>query len=228
MAAPDDMRREQAILDAWHGNAVAWTKAVREGAIASRRLVTDAAMVKAVLSQQPRSVIDLGCGEGWLMRELTGRGIDVIGVDAVPALIDRAAAAVGSRVVTLDYAAVAAGALDARADVVVCNFSLFGDASVARLLQAVPGLLHRDGRLIVQTLHPLAACGDSDYHDGWRAGSWQGCGDGFSEAPPWYFRTFSGWIEVLAGAGLRVTEVVEPLYPEQARPASLILVARAD
>lgn len=58
------------ILDAWRRNAAPWTAAVRGRQIESRRLMTDRAMVDAVLGRAPRSVLDLGCGEGWLARAL--------------------------------------------------------------------------------------------------------------------------------------------------------------
>lgn len=219
--------REQAILDAWRGNAAAWTKAVRDGAIASRRLVTDTAMVAAVLSRQPRTVIDLGCGEGWLMRELVERGIDVLGVDAVPALAESAAAS-GCKTLTLDYASVVAGGLREQADVLVCNFSLIGGASVDALLCAMPALLASQGVAIIQTLHPWSACGDEAYVDGWRAGSWAGCGEGFSDAAPWYFRTMAGWLASFRAAGLRLRDLREPLHPGTGQPASVIFVLGAD
>lgn len=225
MTGCDAAAREQAIVSAWHANAMPWARAVREGAIASRRLVTDAAIVSAVRSYAPRRVIDLGCGEGWLMRALASEGIDVLGVDAVPELVAQASAA--GRAVLLDYSAVAAGALDERADMVVCNFSLIGEASVDALLGAVPALLQPGGVLLIQTLHPWTACGELPYRDGWREGSWDGCGEGFGEAAPWYFRTLQGWQRTGADAGLRLLELREPLHPQTGRPASLVLAFEA-
>jgi len=214
--------REAAILRVWHGHAEPWARAVREGRIASRRLVTDAAIVAAVRARSPRSVIDLGCGEGWLVRALADEGIDVLGVDAVPALVQAAEQAGGGRFVAMDYAQVAAGALEARADVVVCNFSLLGGESVDALLRAVPRLLLPGGALVIQTLHPWSACGDAPYRDGWRDGSWAGCGAGFGEAAPWYFRTLAGWMASFGAAGLALAVLDEPLHPESGRPASVI------
>ena len=52
------------MLRSWERNAAAWTEAVRERRIASRRAGTDAAIVGAVLDASPASVIDVGCGEG--------------------------------------------------------------------------------------------------------------------------------------------------------------------
>ena len=218
---------EQAILEAWHANAAPWTRAVREQAIASRALVTDRTILDAVLARRPRSVIDLGCGEGWLVRALAGQRVDVLGIDAVPALVDVAQAAGGGRFLAMDYADVANGKLRERADVVACNFSLLGGESVDALLRVVPSLLAPGGALVVQTLHPPTACGDAPYVDGWRDGSWAGCGEGFGQAAPWYFRTLAGWLEALAQAGLQLVRMVEPLHPLAGKPASMILVAEA-
>ena len=65
----------------WNANARAWTKAVREQLISSRRVVTDAAIVEVLVALQPRRVLDVGCGEGWLVRALNERGIEAFGVD---------------------------------------------------------------------------------------------------------------------------------------------------
>nr|WP_225561929.1 class I SAM-dependent methyltransferase [Rhodanobacter sp. DHB23] len=213
------------ILDAWHANAQAWERAVREGRIESRRLVTDQAILDAVLARSPRTAIDVGCGEGWLTRALAGKGVRVLGVDAVPALVEAARAKGGGEFRVLSYEDIASGALDLRADVVVCNFSLLGGSSVDALLAAVPDLLEPNGALIVQTLHPAMA--GEPYADGWREGSWIGCGEGFGEAAPWYFRTLGSWVAVFAQAGLNLVQLVEPVHPDTGRPASVIFVAVA-
>lgn len=217
---------EAHILRSWNANAGPWTTAVRERRIESRRLVTDAAIVDAVLAGAPRRVLDIGCGEGWLARALSTRGgVDVLGVDAVEALADQARAAGGGEFRVLGHADLAAGALERRFDTAVCNFSLFGDASVSALLRAMPRLLERDGRLVVQTLHPIVACGDAPYVDGWRAGHWTGFDAAFSDPAPWYFRTLGGWVALIAECGLHLIALHEPIDPRSGRPASLILVA---
>lgn len=217
---------ETRILDAWHDNAAAWERAVREGRIESRRLVTDQAVIDAVLSCSPRSVIDVGCGEGWLARALAAEGVQVLGVDAIPALVEAARTHGGGDFRVMTYDDLAAGALQAQADVVVCNFSLLGGASVDALLAAVPRLLAPGGVLIVQTLHPLVA-EVGTYADGWREGSWVGCGEGFGQAAPWYFRTLGGWMASFATAGLYLQGLIEPIHPHTGRPASVIFMAGA-
>lgn len=208
------------IVESWARNAAPWTEIVRRGRSASRGRVTDRAIVDTVLGRAPRSVLDAGCGEGWLARELAARNIEVIGIDAVPALIQHAAEDGGDFRV-LSYEDVAAGKLKATVDAIVCNFSLLGKASVEALFAAAPSLLAPRGSLIVQTLHPIA-CGARPYQDGWREDAWQGCGEGFSDPAPWYFRTLESWITLFETTGFRLREMREPRDPDTGAPASVI------
>jgi 2-polyprenyl-3-methyl-5-hydroxy-6-metoxy-1,4-benzoquinol methylase len=150
-----DSLSDAKIVDSWRKNALPWIKVVREGQIKSRRQSTDRAIIDAVLSCSPKSVIDLGCGEGWLCRFLAEQGIEVLGIDAVPELIIAARSAGGGgdfRLLTYDE--VVSGKCRARADAAVCNFSLLGKTSVEGLIGIVPSLLNSRGSLVVQTLHP--------------------------------------------------------------------------
>lgn len=127
----------------------------------------------------------------------------------------------------LSYEAIAAGQLQLTANVVVCNFSLLGKESVDGLMCVMAALLELNGSLIVQTLHPLIACGELPYVDGWRTGSWAGFSDAFSDAPPWYFRTLPTWFDLLWDSGLIVREMQEPLDPRTGKPVSVIFRAQA-
>jgi 2-polyprenyl-3-methyl-5-hydroxy-6-metoxy-1,4-benzoquinol methylase len=212
-----------AVIDAWSQNTDPWTAAVRGGEIASRVLVTNAAIVEAVRARAPRTGVDLGCGEGWLVRALPE--VEMVGVDAIAGLVEAARAAGGGTFCQLSYEQIAAGELHMAADVAVCNFSLIGDEAVRGLVQAAPSYLRPGGHLIVQTVHPVMACGDAPYADGWRDGSWAGFSSAFRDAAPWYFRTVGSWLALLVECGLRVVELREPLHPDSGKPASLILVA---
>lgn len=212
------------IIQSWRDNARAWTAAVRNGQIESRRQVTDWAIVDAILGRSPRTVLDIGCGEGWLARALDARGIETTGVDVVPGLVEDARRAGGGDFRVMSYEEIAAGKLAVRVDAVVCNFSLLGKESVEGLFRTVPSLLNFPGALIVQTLHPVAACGDLSYRDGWRSGSWSGCGPDFTDPAPWYFRTLEGWAGLFADNGYRLRETREPVHPETGKPASVIFI----
>lgn len=219
------------ILKAWHENAQPWAQAVRQALIPSRVLVTDAAIVQTVLAhhrpQLNARVIDLGCGEGWLARALAAQGLDVLGLDAVPALIEQAqAAGGGADYGVVSYEDIVQARFTTRAQMVVCNFSLLGGEIVDALCQALPAWLAPQGRLVIQTLHPLMACGDLPYEDGWRPGSWAGCEGAFHQPAPWYFRTLASWVQLLTQAGFMLLEIREPLHPQTKRPASVIFVAQ--
>jgi 2-polyprenyl-3-methyl-5-hydroxy-6-metoxy-1,4-benzoquinol methylase len=216
---------DRKILDSWKHNALPWTQAVRNHEIESRRLVTDRAVIDAILACKPGNVIDMGCGEGWLALALLQRGVEVTGVDAVPELVDAARQAGVADCRLWSYEEIALGQFTHLADVVVCNFSLLGKQSVEGLLKAIPALLKPDGALIVQTLHPLVACGELPYVDGWRTGSWAGFNETFKDAPPWYFRTLRTWLALLRTSGLTLHAMHEPLDPRTGKPASVIFVA---
>lgn len=220
-----DFTGETAILQSWNQNAEAWTQVVRASMIESRRLVTDRAILDAVLAHQPRRVLDLGCGEGWLVRALAAEGIHAIGVDAVPSLIAQAQEA-GGVFQLATYEDIIAGRLAIKADILVCNFALLGKESVEHLLAFLPSLLEQDGRLIVQTVHPLIACGEQPYADGWRQETWMGFGTTFPSPAPWYFRTLGSWIALFAESGWRLCEMREPLRPDTGKPASVIFTVR--
>jgi 2-polyprenyl-3-methyl-5-hydroxy-6-metoxy-1,4-benzoquinol methylase len=213
------------IIEAWHANAAPWTKAVRDGDIESRRLVTDRAVVDAIVSRTPRLVLDVGCGEGWLARALSSEGIEVIGIDVVPALIEQAQKAGGGRFQVATYNELAEGKLDVLVDLVVCNFSLIGKESVNGVIAAVKSLLHPGGSLIVQTLHPLIACADRPYVDGWRPGSWSGFSEHFVRPAPWYFRTLESWVRLFTANGWHLEELREPMHPHTGKPASILFIA---
>jgi 2-polyprenyl-3-methyl-5-hydroxy-6-metoxy-1,4-benzoquinol methylase len=215
------------IVDSWHKNALPWTTAVRESQIESRKLITDRQVIEAILSRSPKSVLDLGCGEGWLTRELSARGIQSIGVDAIPALIESAKRNGTEDFRSLSYEQIAEGKLDISVDAIVCNFSLFGKESVEQLVRVIPSLLNSDGVFIVQTLHSMMACGELPYRDGWREGSWHGFNSDFTDPAPWYFRTLANWIDLFIESGLNLIKISEPIHPISQQPASILFIAQA-
>ncbi|MBA6115290.1 class I SAM-dependent methyltransferase [Pseudomonas sp. NC26] len=216
--------REAALLQSWQYNAQAWIDAVRGGAIESRQQVTNQAILLAVLGRQPDRVLDLGCGEGWLLRMLADRGIDAHGVDGDAALVEAARAAGSAHVYQASYEQLATGVVDIGTgyDLVCANFALLQQDIIA-LLAAMKALLVPGGALVIQTLHPWSVA-DGDYQDGWREESFAGFA-GQWQPMPWYFRTLASWFNALDMAGFRLVSLQEPQHPQQAVPQSLLLVA---
>jgi 2-polyprenyl-3-methyl-5-hydroxy-6-metoxy-1,4-benzoquinol methylase len=218
-----------ALRRSWADNAAAWTTAVREQAIPSRRLATDAAIMAAcervIDGHRDIRALDVGCGEGWLSRELVRLGAHVTGMDASAPLIDAARAAGGD----VDYACVPYEALESDAtvlagpfDLVVCNFALLDDR-VASLLTALAKRLPSAGVILVQTVHPWAAVGDGPYEDGWRTETWSAFDRAFPSHMPWYFRTTGSWLAAAREARLVVDRLEEQIHPESKKPLSLLL-----
>ena len=211
------------LSQSWTANADAWTRAVRADAIASRQAGTDAAVVEAVLRGLPPAgrVLDVGCGEGWLVRALAAVGVRARGVDRSAPLVEAARQLGGDfEVVSYDQAADDPDRLGGPVDAVVFNFALLSD-QVGGVLRAAASRLD-GGPVVVQTAHPVAVGGP--YRDGWREESFGAIGPGF-EPMPWFFRTFGSWVRVLDRAGLVLAEVAEPTDPETGAPLSLVLTA---
>lgn len=215
---------DREIVDRWMESGDPWTIAVRERRIRSRVLATDAAIVDAIRARSPRTLLDVGCGEGWLVSELANLGVKSLGIDVVPTLIENARSLGKGRFEVLDYETLADQGLAETFDVCVCNFSLLGAEITRQLVSSVPRLLAEGGALIVQTMHPWTACGDEPYRDGWRHGSWSGIDAEFGDPAPWYFRTLQGWTQLFSESGLNVEAILEPVHPDTGQPASIILI----
>lgn len=225
-----DDKHEAAIASSWRSNALAWSRAVRDGEIVSRVELTNRAVIDVIMACKPDTVLDVGCGEGWLLRALSEKGVRGFGFDESEELVSFATAAGDAqlwRQSYLDFAALGPPPLIelGKVDVAVCNFSLIGKEPVAKMLAALPGWLAEEGTLVIQTLHPAFTAGEEGYRDGWRAGSWVGCGEGFSEPAPWYYRTLASLLALLGEAGFRLMSLEEPQFSNAGAPASLILIA---
>ncbi|WP_349974597.1 class I SAM-dependent methyltransferase [Pseudomonas sp. WHRI 8519] len=215
---------EAALRLSWQQNAQRWIEAVRSGAIESRRQVTDQAMLFAILGRQPERVLDLGCGEGWLLRALADRGIDATGVDGDAALVEAARKAGSPKVHLASYQQLCDGAVQIGTgyDLICSNFALLHQ-DIIPLLVAINALLAPGGALVLQTLHPWSEA-HGDYQDGWREESFAGVA-GKWQPMPWYFRTLASWLNALEMSGFKVVNLQEPQHPQSTAPQSLLLVA---
>jgi len=215
---------EKKIIDSWLQNAKPWISAVQNNEIESRFLVTNKAIIDAILEKKPTNALDIGCGEGWLTRELNGMGIDVCGIDIAPQLIDEANKKGGGKFLILAYKDLSQETIKKKFDMAICNFSLLGNTSVANLFQNVSSLLNKNGYFIVQTIHPISKCDDKKYVDGWRKGSWEGFSNSFINPAPWYFRTLETWKMLFQQNGFNIRNIIEPLNPKTKSFASIIFV----
>ena len=218
-----DIKNEE-ILESWQHNAAAWSAAVREKRIESRRAGTDAAVVDAVLARGARRVLDAGCGEGWLARSLHDRGIEVTGFDGSAPLVERANAAGGGMFHHLTYADFIADPVRTGSafDVIVFNFSLFSE-DIAPVLSAARHTLRAGGALLIQTIHPFNDSLETPYADGWREETFASMGPDFKTPMPWYFRTMASWLDTVRESGFALAGIREPFNKTTGRPLSLLI-----
>ncbi|QKQ72997.1 methyltransferase domain-containing protein [Nostoc sp. TCL240-02] len=219
-------KNEQRILHSWAVNAKPWTRVIRDQLLESRALVTDRAVVEAVVQLEPRTFLDVGCGEGWLCRELFCRGFDGWGVDGIAELVESARCFGDVRFVVSSYSDLPSqkfGSIN-KFDCFICNFSLLGERALEEIAQAGKSLLEDKGKIIIQTLHPLMACGDSPYSDGWRETSWKGIQLEAFDPAPWYFRTIESWIIEFHLRNYRLVKLIEPCHPKTKKPVSIVFI----
>lgn len=221
------MDNETAILDSWKHNAGNWIHLLAADGIESRKLATNAAIIAAVLASKPQRVLDVGCGEGWLLHQIASHGITVAGVDAIPELINHASASTPGDFRVATYEEIAAGKVrfDQPFNCIVINFALIGKESTEQLLAALPQLLEPNGTLLIQTLHPFSRKAAGDYTTGWKSGSWDGLGTAFTHAYQWYFRTLEDWQLLLDQTGW-IFSLREVLHPQSGAPLSVIFACK--
>ena len=214
-------------LRAWDAAAGDWAAAVRAGRDPARA-VTQRAIAGLVRQVPPGPVLDAGCGEGWLSRELAARGVSVTAIDGAPRMVALAAEAdpaTDYRWVSFAEAADEPRRLGGAFGTVVFNFSLL-DERITPILDAAGSVLFPYGRILIQAAHPLSNGGEAgEYRDGWRLMKEAVPGAPLSPPVPWYFRTFTTWVLELRRSGLLLVETYEPIDPATGRPASLIVHA---
>ena len=215
---------ETDILRSWDNNAQGWEKLIEQDMIESRRLVTNEAIVK-VLSTLPMSrMLDLGCGEGWLVRRMESLGLPCHGVDGSAALVRLARAKGAGNFQCMSYGEIIAGSeIDgSRFDAIVMNFALFDKDSTPLLLESLKKHLNAKGMLIIQSLHPNAIHAFEPSH--WKPNVWEGLPGKFSDAHPWYHRSMNDWKMLFATQGFTTKQMHEPEHPRTQKPASIIFV----
>ncbi|MBL1080086.1 class I SAM-dependent methyltransferase [Nocardia sp. 2] len=152
------MLGDERVTDAYTRNAEFWIGVIREGLDPYQRELTDPALYAAIGDPAGLDILDAGCGEGYLARELAARGArHVHGVDTCAEFVDAARAHPGHRpeVVSFHHADVAALPLpDDSVDLVVANRLPNGITSPAQRFSEFARVLRPTGRAILLGMHP--------------------------------------------------------------------------
>ena len=224
--SPYSMRlpTETEILQSWENNAPNWKKLIEEDRIESRRLVTNDAIIQVLSKLAIESLLDLGCGEGWLVRHMKRKGVASWGLDGSASLIRMAKAKGEGHYACVSYSDIIEGYSleDSPFEGIVLNFSLYDKLSTPPLLDALKQHLTTNGKLVIQTLHPNAIHAFEPSH--WKPNVWEGLPGKFRDAHPWYHRSMGDWKLLFGHCGYKVLETYEPENPRTQKPSSIIFV----
>jgi ubiquinone/menaquinone biosynthesis C-methylase UbiE len=141
----------------WNENAAFWVQIIRERRDRYRTELTDKAVQDAIGSCGGLSVLDAGCGEGYMAREIARRGAKrVIGIDTSKPLIEAARAGIPEHT-NLSFKVGDVAHLpfpDRMFDVVLANHLMNDLADIAGPIQEFARVLRPAGRLVILMLHP--------------------------------------------------------------------------
>jgi SAM-dependent methyltransferase len=141
----------------WEAEAERWIRWAREPGHDSYWYYRDAFFVDMV-PPAGRATLELGCGEGRVVRDLAGRGHRVVGVD-VSATLLRHAREADERGVYLRADAARLPFGDETFDLIVAYNSLMDVDDMPRTVAEAARVLAPDGRLVASVTHPISDAG---------------------------------------------------------------------
>ena len=209
------MSKEDHIMDSWKLNSRQWVEVVDNNEIASRQLITNRAIMEAILAHHPQRVLDIGCGEGWLTRAIAGEGIESVGLDGAEVLIEAANKKGIGKFHVLEYKDFIPEKLATlgQFDVIVFNYALFGKEIVEKVLAALRENLRPGGEIIIQTIHPQHNLVVELTEPTWLKENWAGLDRDFQKGYDWYFRPLKDWkslFETLPYHWIKATDICHP------------------
>jgi 2-polyprenyl-3-methyl-5-hydroxy-6-metoxy-1,4-benzoquinol methylase len=219
---------ESPILKSWHANAAQWIAALDGEELETRKLITNQAIINTIVAHQPSSILDVGCGEGWLCKALQEHDISTLGIDGVAELIQHARKKGPGHFEVHSFEALISGSFTPLNlfDGVVFNFCLYEKEITNQLLLEAIKWVKPHGNLFIQTLHPFSILvPDETYADGWKTESWVGLKRSFTHPYNWFYRTMASWIKTVQDAGWKNLHLQEPIHPIHMKPVSLIMTA---
>lgn len=210
----------------WPSNSDYWIKIIRENLDPYRLELTNEAMLRTIDPKPGMSILDVGCGEGYLTRLMSTRGADVTGLDYCKEFVVASREEAKRLALNIRYEHGDAAELpfsDASFDAVVANH-LFNElpdmeAAVADFAR----VLRTGGRVIALMLHPcfyranfqradrLEPILPSEYF-GTRELSQKFQVSGLTSPDPVLvrLRPLESYFGAFADAGLAVTQLFEP------------------
>lgn len=143
--------------DSYAANAEFWIRIVREKLDSYRTELTDSAVLEAIGPCAGLTVLDGGCGEGYISRHLALKSATVCGIDTSSALITAAQEERDRLGLTVDYHVASLDAIpyaDQTFDIVVCNHVMNDVQDPEAILKEIGRVTKPGGRAVFLMLHP--------------------------------------------------------------------------
>jgi 2-polyprenyl-3-methyl-5-hydroxy-6-metoxy-1,4-benzoquinol methylase len=138
-------------------NAEFWVEIIRNHRDKYREGLTNAAVLTAIGAPEGLTVLDAGCGEGYLSRKLASQGAVVTGIDSSAELIKAALTyeLASGLPMSFDVGSVDSLPYDAESfDLVLCNHLMNDLQNPTQALREFARVLRSRGRVVLLMLHP--------------------------------------------------------------------------
>lgn len=146
-------------------NVEFWIKIIRERLDRYRMGLTDGVVFDVIGVVDGLTILDAGCGEGYLSRALALQGARVIGVDTCVEFVESAQALARESGLDIDYYTRSVDDIPIvarRCDVVVCNHLINDLRDVSGPFREFARVTREGGRLVILMLHPCFYGADAE------------------------------------------------------------------
>ncbi|MDP3987969.1 MAG: class I SAM-dependent methyltransferase [Candidatus Levybacteria bacterium] len=193
----------------WDRVAEVYSRDRRGGSI-HHKYYNDPALLDLIRDVKGKKVLDAGCGEGILSRDLARKGARVTGIDLSNELIEFAKQEEERRPLGIRYfksSLVSMSYLkDGEFDSVISSLVLHDLEPLEDVLREIYRVLRKSGEFCISLVHPMTKRDEKYFEKSWREFDWGG------EYPTLasYHRTISDYINSFIKVGFSIEEVQEP------------------
>lgn len=224
---------DEQISQAWDRLADKWSSSYIEYGDFNRKYVIDPAIFRLIGSVEGLSILDAGCGNGYLCRLLAKKGAKMVGVDLSKRFIEISKQKESETPLGIAYYSGTISNLgmfkNETFDMVVSNLTLMDVLDLDKAIREIYRVLKNDGKLIFSIMHPCFSSPpvhgwmripqDSNRKEDWiywkvdryfdrSVEIWQ-----YFDWPPTYsfHRPLSDYVKMLIGNGFTITDFEEPV-----------------
>lgn len=244
-------RDNAGVKEDWERNADAWDASIGDSGDVTRRYLTDKALLGLLGDVKDAEVIDVGCGNGYFSRRLSGLGARVTGVDVSSKMLEHALRRTEPHRPPITYVCASGTDLpteySGKFDLAISNFVLQDIPELVDAVAELSRVLRPDGKALIAVIHPCFFCGPQTWvaeppdeprgtalrglvvDDYFQSRAYTMAWRGFH--PTQYFhRTLESYFAAFLGGGLSVDGFYEPtvsnLHPSDTDPLLNAKMAR--